>query len=441
MNLDIQAYIYKISESSFILLFFLLRIIRQAFHIHNDRNSSQDPLPWRVTSLQLRSKHISRISLLSLVGRTLVDRLVLLALGGQRQGLAVDNRNDREHLLGTRLFDKTSSNVPSGSLQDETIDIGAILRHIVDLLNGLLSDICLDVQFVELDAGSTALLVRSSSDDLLDGSEVGLRVEESGDHDDLGQVERVVPESVELLDSLKKVDDPSLETSSARIGQVRPHQRHPVDDQRVHSLLHFFGDCEQTLDTLVDFFDGPCDFSEEDGHIFYFLDEDVLVGPFLVGVHFVLDLIDREDHALDVDILNEALNHRLQYVLSRTTSALTSRTAVLGRDLQQSAEKDVTLSSPETDLRVRMQAVGKRRLGAEGFDMFQILFIVGGEGDLETDIFAIDEGEQLLLLENGGIHHVFKVSLSEPAVPVVDDVPAVHDLAENVDQILKGNLR
>lgn len=88
-----------------------------------------------------------------------------------------------------------------------------------------------------------------------------------------------------------------------------------------------------------------------------------------------------------------------------------------------------------------MQAVGERRLGAEGFDMFQIFFIVGGEGDLEADIFAIDEGEQLLLLENGGIHHVFKVSLSEPAVPVVDDVPAVHDLAENVDQILKGNLR
>jgi hypothetical protein len=39
------------------------------------------------------------------------------------------------------------------------------------------------------------------------------------------------------------------------------------------------------------------------------LDEHVLIWAFLVGVHFVLDLVHGEDHAFDVDVLNETLDH------------------------------------------------------------------------------------------------------------------------------------
>jgi hypothetical protein len=46
---------------------------------------------------------------------------------------------------------------------------------------------------------------------------------------------------------------------------------------------------------LVDFLDGASDFCEEDCHVFDLLDEDVLVGAFLVGVQFAFDVVDGED--------------------------------------------------------------------------------------------------------------------------------------------------
>lgn len=72
--------------------------------------------------------------------------------------------------------------------------------------------------------------------------------------------------------------------------------------------------------------------------------------------------------------------------------------------------------------------------------MFEVLFIIGGEWHLEADVLSVDEREQLLLLENRGIHHVFEISLCESSVPVVDNVAAVHDLPENVDEIFERYL-
>jgi hypothetical protein len=74
---------------------------------------------------------------------------------------------------------------------------------------------------------------------------------------------------------------------------------------------------------LVYFFDGSGDLCKQDGHVLNFLDEDILIWSFLVGVHFILDLIDIEDHTFDVDIFDESLDHVLQDVL-RSFTTLTS---------------------------------------------------------------------------------------------------------------------
>jgi hypothetical protein len=39
-----------------------------------------------------------------------------------------------------------------------------------------------------------------------------------------------------------------------------------------------------------------------------------------------------------------------------------------------------------------------------------ILFVVGGEGNFKADVLAVDVGEELFLLKNGGIHDILEVS-------------------------------
>ena len=97
----------------------------------------------------------------------------------------------------------------------------------------------MDVQFVEFYRSGPTFLVGRGGDHLLDGCEVGLRVEESGDHDNFRQVERIIFEKVELLDSLQKIDDPAFQSSPAGVGEVGPDQRNFVEHECVHGLFHF----------------------------------------------------------------------------------------------------------------------------------------------------------------------------------------------------------
>ena len=108
----------------------------------------------------------------------MVNSLVFLTLCRQRQSLTVNYRNHRKHLLRSRLLNVPACNVPSGTLQNKAVDEGTIFGSGVNLFYSLFGDISLNIEFVELYSGSPSLLVSSGSHDLLDGSEVGLRIEE-----------------------------------------------------------------------------------------------------------------------------------------------------------------------------------------------------------------------------------------------------------------------
>jgi hypothetical protein len=80
-----------------------------------------------------------------------------------------------------------------------------------------------------------------------------------------------------------------------------------------------------------------------------------------------------------------------------------------------------------------MESISKGCLSPKRLNMFKIFFIVSRQWHFETDIFAIDIGEKLLLFENGGIHHIFEVSFSKSTVPVIDYVASVHYLTEYIN--------
>lgn len=88
-----------------------------------------------------------------------------------------------------------------------------------------------------------------------------------------------------------------------------------------------------------------------------------------------------------------------------------------------------------------MEAICQWCFSTKCFDMLKILLIVSWKWNFEADVLTVNEWEQLLLLENGYIHDVLKVSLSKSTIPIVDNMSAVHDLPEDVNQILEWNLR
>jgi hypothetical protein len=155
-----------------------------------------------------------------------------------------------------------------------------------------------------------------------------------------------------LFDSLEEIDYPTFEAPSAGVGEIGPDDGNLIDYECVHGLFHLFGDGEETLDALIDLIDGPGDFCQEDGHVFDFLYEHVLIGSFLVGVHLVLDLIDGEDHAFDVDVLHETFDHSFDDVLGGLAATVASGTAVFGCDFEEGAEEVEALGGSEADFGV-----------------------------------------------------------------------------------------
>ena len=100
---------------------------------------------------------------------------------------------------------------------------------------------------------------------------------------------------------------------------------------------------------MIYLFDRFRDFGQQNGHVFYFLDEDVLIGSFLIGIHFILDLIDRKDLFFDVDIIDESANHVFQDVLGGLGAFSLTGAAVSGGDFKQSGEEGVALGGSEAD--------------------------------------------------------------------------------------------
>lgn len=72
-------------------------------------------------------------------------------------------------------------------------------------------------------------------------------------------------------------------------------------------------------------------------------------------------------------------------------------------------------------------------------NMLQISIKRTGYWHLEREVLAVDEGEKFEFVEQVLVHVLAEVGVAETTVPVVNDVPTVHDFSENVDQILEGH--
>ena len=98
------------------------KLVGDTLYIENDSYTGKNPLLVWVFGLELSSEHVGLSTSLGLVHRTLVHTLLLLAILDDLS-LEVNNRHDRELLLGLRLF-QTARRIPSGSINLHTEHVG-----------------------------------------------------------------------------------------------------------------------------------------------------------------------------------------------------------------------------------------------------------------------------------------------------------------------------
>lgn len=133
-------------------------------------------------SLKLGKEDESFTSGLVHVDGALVDTLLLLSINNYYR-FAVDDRNDRELLLGFGLLETTTASVPPGAFDLEAEHVGTItillLGQLADLPVHALLYLSLNVELVQLNCVTTG-------SDLLDGSQERLWVVQSVDERDVG---------------------------------------------------------------------------------------------------------------------------------------------------------------------------------------------------------------------------------------------------------------
>ena len=223
--------------------------------------------------LELGHEHVGLASGLVHVDWALVNALLFLALDEEHR-LAVDDRYDRELLLGLGLLEAARS-VPSGALDLETEDVSTIsvllLGELASLPVHLLLHLGLDVELVELDS-------ISPSSDLLDSGQEGLRVVEPVDEGDIWLLGGVLLPGVELLEALLDVVEPRAERSGRLERVLHPSRRHFVDEDVLHKGLHLLGHGQLTLVGELDFGKRADHLLDEDTDLLALLQEHILVG-------------------------------------------------------------------------------------------------------------------------------------------------------------------
>mmetsp|Transcript_25510 Transcript_25510/g.75968 ORF Transcript_25510/g.75968 Transcript_25510/m.75968 type:complete len:302 (-) Transcript_25510:4520-5425(-) len=86
-----------------------------------------------------------------------------------------------------------------------------------------------------------------------------------------------------------------------------------------------------------------------------------------------------------------------------------------------------------------MHAEEERRLCRHRLDVLQVLLVRRGLRRGPAQL-AISIWDHLDLVQELVLHEVYEVGRAHPAVPVVHNVPSVHDLSEDVAQVIPGNL-
>ena len=88
-----------------------------------------------------------------------------------------------------------------------------------------------------------------------------------------------------------------------------------------------------------------------------------------------------------------------------------------------------------------MHSEGKRCLRwCLSFNVLNVLLIRQWSWALECDVLSFNEGEEFSLVEKLILHENFEEGRAETSVKVINDVTTVHDLTEDVTEIIPRNL-
>eukprot|EP00964_Phaeocystis_antarctica_P117143 scaffold80980_cov54-Phaeocystis_antarctica.AAC.1 len=380
---------------------------------HDERDAGHDPLGGGLLALERGGEDEGGAALLRLVARADVEALVVDLVARRR--LDLHHGQLGVELLHVGLLERAGGGVPARALDDEAVDVRALARGGLDLLGPALGHLDGEADLVE----RPLVLARGH---LQHGGEEGLRVEEARDPRALGR--RQVARPVEqLLLPLEQVDEPHAERQQARVGEVDPVGRRLVVGERLHERLHRLGDGEVAAQAGVELAQGAAHLEEQQVHALGLLQEDGGVRRALVDA--LLDLHHDEEVG---QLLEDVVEHLLGALRRRHRARAAAAAARL--QVGDAAEEVVGLRRHEVDLGVRVQPVGRGRLALDSLlDVLEVALERGDRrrrGEARVHLDALDE----LLAHVGALE-----GRAQPAVPVVRDVPAVHDLAEEVAQV------
>ena len=347
-------------------------------------------------SLEISWEHVSHTSHLCLVDWALVKVLLFLASLWEWSSAALDNWHDREVLLRSRVLKLTDLSVPSSTLDLEAPDVGTVFagwKCFVPV--EVLEDVGLDVQLVEL--GALFLSV-----DLLNGSQEGLRVEQSVEEGDVRDLSWVVLPAVQLVESLLDVVKPGIETTSGWEGLSLPSGRYLVKEDGVHDHLHSGSHGKLSLEGKLDVEQVSHDNGDQVVHVGALLQERVLEWSPGVVTNSVDNLIDVQlvgvKRALIVNTLDELNNLFLNWVTTITSAA------TLWLDLLESLEENNTFLGTEVNLCIGVETVSVGSFWRSLLNVLSVL-VISGVGRA-SEHFFVDEWEELSLVHQVFLHEV-----------------------------------
>jgi len=103
--------------------------IGDALNIEDQGDTSKDPLGRGMLGLKLCGKHVRLVSVGGHVAGALVHTLVNLAVY-DGLSLTMDQRHDRELLLGDGLIHERSILIPGSTFQLESKDVGSVFKAV-----------------------------------------------------------------------------------------------------------------------------------------------------------------------------------------------------------------------------------------------------------------------------------------------------------------------
>lgn len=264
-------------------------------------------------------------------------------------------------------------------------------------------------------------------------------VVEPVDESDVWLLGGLVLPGIELLKTLLDVIQPRSERSGGLEGKFEPGGGHLVDEDLLHEHFHLLSHGQLTLVGQLNLSERSDDLLDEDCDGLALLDEHVLVRTTLVFLELADDIVNVGLVLVKLGfVLTTA--HELSELGLNGIATFTASSGVLGLKLDEHSEERLALSGSEVNFSVGVHTEGERCLGRQlSLDVLLVVFVGGGGGALE-DGLSVSEGEHVGLVKKTIVHEVLEETRAEDTVEIIDDVTTVHDITEDVTQIIPRDL-